>query len=447
MELESFTDELNALVEMGPGALARFSASLNADWIEDALQASGSASVRRRKFPAEQAMWLVLGMGLFADRSIVDVVDHLQLVLPKAKSIARSAVTAARYRLGSEPLESLFRRTASAWSGKTDGYRGLSTFAVDGTCLRVQDSDENFEEFGKPGGRRGPADAGYPQLRMACLLNLSNRLLVDANFGSFATGEHTLAASLWSSVPPRSLTLLDRGFVNYAVFHSLVEQGDDRHVLVRFRKTEKPTLIKELSDGSALVRLTPSRTAVQKNPGIKGTSVEGRIIAYQHPNGKAGRLFTTLTDEREYPAQELIELYHQRWEIELGFDELKTHLLERRESLRSKKPDGVRQEVWGLLTLYNLIRYEMLGAAKQHGLDANRISFRSSVLWLRNFWQVTAWGVSPGTIPKHLKNLRSSLNVLFLPPRRSDRRFPRHVKIKMSNYARNRGKRTATEPK
>ncbi len=152
---------------------------------------------------------------------------------------------------------------------------------------------------------------------------------------------------------------------------------------------------------------------------------------------------TTLLDPTEYPAHELIRLYHERWEIELGFDELKTHLIESRKNhLRTKKPVGVTQELWGLLLTYNLIRREMLLAAQSNNVHPRRISFRSSLLWIRTFW-LSAWRTKAGNIPKHLGQFRSTLDVLILPERRTERRNPRHVKIKMSNYARNRGKRKA----
>jgi hypothetical protein len=83
----------------------------------------------------------------------------------------------------------------------------------------------------------------------------------------------------------------------------------------------------------------------------------------------------------------------------------------------------------------------MLLAAQAHGLPPKRISFRSSLLWIRSFWLTAASTRSPGNIPKHLAELRSTLDVLILPKRRSERRYPRHVKIKMSNYKRNRGRR------
>ena len=439
-KLESLVDEFDALREMGPGVLDKFVASIDHDWIEKALAASGSASTRRRKFPAEQALWLVLGMGLFADRSIIDVVDHLNLVIPGVKSLAASAVTKSRYRLGEKPLEHLFRTLSDAWSSPTlsEMYKGHRLLALDGTCFRLQDTDENFEYFGKPGGRGGPGDAGYPQLRMACLLDVGTRLLVDAHFDRYKVGEQTLARNI--KIPAGSLVLMDRGFSSYDAFYSIANT-DQSDVLVRLRKTVNPEEVEVLPDGSELVTLTPCQVAQRKNPSLTGTCLKGRIITYKHPEGEESRVFTTLINHVQYPAQELIKLYHDRWEIEIGFDEIKTHMLERKECLRSKLPDGVKQEVWGMLCVYNIVRHEMRQVALERDIEAKRISFRASVLWLRSFLQSTAWGRSPGNIPKHLKSLRSSFDVLILPPRRSKRRYPRHVKIKMSTYNRNRGKR------
>lgn len=437
----SLQDAFEALAELGPKGVGRFQESLDPEWIEQALAVTGKASVRRRKLPAEQAVWLVLGMGLFADRSIRDVVDHLSLVLPGVESLVPSAVTQARYRLGSEPIEQLFHRVADAWaeSPGLGGYKGLSLYAVDGTCVRVQDTDENYVEFGKPGSPRGPGDAGYPQLRLAALMNLSTRLLADARFGPFKTTERELAEELWTKLPDHSLTILDRGFVNYRVFASLVDAQEERHFMVRMRKDMVVHDPVELPDDSWLVTMRASKTARSANPNIR-REISGRVIGYQHPDGESGRFFTTLRDHDAYPADELVELYHDRWEIELAFDELKTHMIERKESLRSKKPDGVAQELWGLLLTYNLVRREMLLAADAHQLPPKRISFRSSLMWIRNLWLV-AWKTQPGNIPKHLGHLRSTLDVLILPPRRSERRYPRHVKIKMSKYLRNRGRR------
>lgn len=437
--METFSDAVAALVELGAGGLARFEASLDPKWVSEALTATGTASVRRRKLPAEQAVWAVLGMALFEDRSIRDVVDHLSLVLPGVRSLAPSAVTQARARLGVAPLEHLFDRVARAWSDGPagDGYRGLSLYGVDGVCLRVQDTPSNQEHFGKPGGRAGANDAGYPQLRAACLLNLSTRMLRAARFGPYRLSEEEIARPLWTELPPKSLTIFDRGFSSYALFAALIDRGEERHFMVRLREDASFETVEALHDGSARVTLCPSRTVLKNTPGIR-PQITARVIAYHHPGGRPGRILTTLLDADAYPAAELIRLYHERWEIELAYDELKTHMLERNESLRSKTPDGVAQELWGLLTVYNLVRREMAMVARDNHLEPKRISFRSSLMWIRNFW-LTALRTAPGNIPKQLASLRSSLNVLILPERRSERRYPRHVKIKMSKFPRNRG--------
>ena len=146
-----------------------------------------------------------------------------------------------------------------------------------------------------------------------------------------------------------------------------------------------------------------------------------------------------------HPATGLIRLYHDRWELEIAFDELKTHMQERRESLRSKSPEGVEQELWGVFLLYNLVRREMLLTAQSIKLPPRRISFWESLLLIRNVW-ITGWTTNaPGTIPRHLLELRTNLAALVLPERRPDRRYPRHVKIKMSNYNRNRGVRSSSK--
>lgn len=438
-------DALRALNELGPQkGIERFASSLDPAWIGAALNSTGTASLRRRKLPADRAVWLVLGMCLFADRSIADVADHLNLVLPGVKELAPSALPQARYRLGSEPIEMLFREVAEAW-GETPGlggYRGLSLYGIDGTHLRVQDSDANLDYFGKPGGRNGSGDAGYPQLRLVGLMNLSNRLMTAAEFGPWSKGEQTLVKPLTHQIPDHSLTIVDRGFYAYLWLSELLGSGAGRHVMVRAKKNLKYEIVEVLSDGSALARVRPRKKLRQEHPDLP-ESILIRVIEYQLPGGEPSRLFVSLLDPVAHPAKELILLYHERWELEIGFDELKTHMLERKECLRSKKPIGVIQELWGQLLTYNLVRREMLLAAEAHGLPPKRISFRSSLLWIRNFWITASVSRSPANLPRHLAELRSTLDVLILPERRADRRYPRHVKIKMSKHKRNRGKRAS----
>jgi hypothetical protein len=435
-------ETLDALEDLGPrGGLDRFAASLDPDWIEEALAATGTASIRRRKLPAEQVVWLVIGMALYADRGVKAVLDHLGLVSGGDRQLAPSAVSAARYRLGAEPMRWLFERVARSWidTEGLGGYRGLSLYGVDGSHLRVQDSDENFEHFGKPGGRSGAGDSGYPQLRLVALLNLSNRLLAAVRVGPFARSEQVLVKDLWTAIPNDSLTIADRGFNSYMSFLELIADGKNRHFLIRMKSDAHFEAVRELPDGSIIALLHPPKHLLEKDPEVPGP-IEVRIISYQHEGGDESRLATTLTDHETYRAEELIALYHDRWELEIAFDELKTHMLERKESLRSKKPEGVYQELWGQLLVYNLVRREMLLTAVASKLPPARISFRASLLWIRDFW-TTAWMISPGNVPKSLAVLRGSLRDLILPERRTERRYPRHVKIKMSNFPRNRGRR------
>lgn len=144
----NLSEVLFALCELGPTrGIERFASSLDPEWIEHALEATGTASIRRRKIPADQVVWLVLGMCLFADRSVTAVVDHLKLTLLGVKSLARSAVSDARVRLGSEPMRWLFEKVSRHWATTPGlgGYAGMDLFGIDGTHLRGWDSDANFE--------------------------------------------------------------------------------------------------------------------------------------------------------------------------------------------------------------------------------------------------------------------------------------------------------------
>jgi hypothetical protein len=160
-------------------------------------------------------------------------------------------------------------------------------------------------------------------------------------------------------------------------------------------------------------------------------------VHYQRKGFQPQILLTSLLDPVAYPADEIAQLYHERWELELGFDEIKTHTLEREETLRSRAPERVRQEVWGLAIAYNLVRLHMQRVAEQQHVAPTRISFRHTLMLVRGFWQLTAWIAAPGKLPRRLEDLHQETALLILPPRR-ERRYPRAVKIKMSSYPRNR---------
>jgi hypothetical protein len=438
-----------ALLEGGSGradaSFALFAQTLDPQWIAAALQATGAASVRRRKLPAEYVVWLVIGMGLLRDRSIEEVVRHLNLVLPGVdaprQAVTGGAIVQARDRLGDQPLAALFATTAAAWApaaADEHRWRGLAVYGVDGSKLRIPDSPENDRTFGRPKGGRGRA--GYPQVRIVALMVLRSHLLAGLAVGPCTQGEVTLAAALWPTLPDDSLTIVDRGFLSYLLFHQIQTSGANRHWLSRAQKNLTWRVRQRLGPNDRLVDLPVHRNLRRAHPELPET-LTVRAIRYQRRGFRPQTLLTSLLDPTTYPAAELVELYHERWELELGFDEVKTHTLEREEALRSRAPERVRQEIWGLAIGYNLVRLEMARVAARVDVAPQRISYRHTLMLIRNFW-LAAWLAPPGVLPRRLEALHNELALLLLPPRRSQRRFPRAVKIKMSNYPLKRSPRT-----
>jgi len=409
-------------------------------WIHDALEATGRASMRRRRLPAEQVIWLVLGMALFRDRSICEVADSLDLVLPARHGlgVAASAVAQARARLGYEPMEWLFDTCAHHWAHKSADqhrWRDLALYGVDGTTLRVPDSEENRAHFGAPGeGKRGKA--AYPQVRLVALMALRSHLVAATSFGPYSSGEATYARGLWPQVPDRSLCILDRNFFAANVLIPLAAGGTSRHWLIRGKKNLKWRVLQELGKNDFLVEMTVNRAGRRKDPSLP-ERWQMRAVRYQRRGFQPQWLLTSLLDPQAYPAHEIVELYHERWELELGYDEIKTEMLDREEAIRSQSPPRIQQEIWGILLAYNLVRLEMERVADEAGVEPTRISFVAALHLICDEWMWSTWA-SPGAIPRHLRKLEARLRRLILPPRRSERSYPRAVKIKMSSYPRKR---------
>jgi len=405
----------------------------------------GAARHGRRKLPAEYVVWLVIAMGLFRDRSIEEVVRHLHLVWPDVDPSSRPRVTGgaivqARDRLGDQPLETLFATTATAWattSANAHRWRGLAVYGVDGSHLRAPDTPANDRTFGRPHSGRGRA--GYPQVRIVALMVLRSHVLAGLVVGAYAEGEVTLAAALWPKLPEASLTIVDRGFLSYLLFHQIQAQGPQRHWLTRAKKNLNWRGRQHLRPNDCLVDLPVHPNLRRAHPELPET-LTARAIRYHRRGFRPQTLLTSLLDPTAYPAAEIVALYHERWELELAFDEVKTHTLERQEALRSRAPERIRQEIWGLALGYNLVRLEIQQVATRAAVAPPRISYRHALMLIRNFW-LTAWLAPPGALPRRLEALHDELSLLLLPPRRSQRRFPRAVKIKMSNYPLKRSRR------
>jgi hypothetical protein len=446
---ETWAEALEFTSEFTPATFTRLFEALDPTWFEEALLTTGTGTMRRRRLTAERMMWLIVGISLLRNWPITEVARRLEIALPGldgSLTVASSALTQARTRLGADPMEWLFLRSSEAWataSAGRDRWRGLALYAVDGTTLRVADSPENRAHFGSQGAGGDHGISGYPLMRVVVLMAVRSHLLAAAAFGPYGHGERMYAATLWSSVPDHSLVLVDRLYLQSDVVVPLMTTGTGRHWLTRATSRTTFAHIKRLGAGDDLVEFDVSRQAQKKDPSLP-THFDARAIRYQRKGFAPEILLTSLTDAKRYPADEIRALYHERWEIELGFGEIKTDMLERLETLRSKSPTAVAQEMWGLLVAYNLVRIEIERIAAELKVEPLRISFIAALRSFVEQWLWTSTTPSIGAVPSRLATMRDRLRRYVLPPRRPKRVFPRAVKIKMSNYARKRPVKSAS---
>jgi hypothetical protein len=269
---------------------------------------------------------------------------------------------------------------------------------------------------------------------------LESHLLASLSVGPYHDGELSVAEALWKHVPDNSLTILDRGYVSFWLFHVLQAKATmtNRHWMVRFKTNILWRTVKVLGRNDEIVEFEPSKKLRRDHPELPAT-LQARMVTIHKKGYRPTTVITSLLDPVQYPAKEITALYHCRWEIELGYDEIKTHMLEGEIALRSKTPEGVRQEIAGVGIAYNLVRVEIARVAKEENLSPTRFSFLHALHLIRGFC-LASWATSPGALPRRLASMERDLRLLVLPERRTERRHKRHVKIKMSNYARNHGR-------
>lgn len=408
--------------------------SLPQEWVQQALLATGVSTLRKRRLPMEQVLWLVLGIALLRDRSILHVADALEVALPTSgEGISSSALSQARQRLGCEPLQWLFRHTAAQWANQEAGrhrWHGLSLYALDGVVWRTPDTPENRQRYG---GQRNHAEhqSPFPQVRMACLLDARARLLVDASLDAYDTSEYTLAQQLWPQLPADALVIVDKGFYSAGLLWPLQHQ-QGRHWLIPARAGLRGEVTGTYGDGDVCLRMKVSPQARKKNPSLPLTW-EVRAIT-REIDGKSRTLFTSLADPERWDADEVFALYHERWEIELAYGEIKTDMLRQAMTLRSQHPDGVEQELWATLLMYNLIRLEITRIADEAKVEPCRISFITALRYIVDEWLWSSTSTAPGAIPAKLRAMRQNIRRFVLPPRRSKRRYPRAVRMTKTHY-------------
>jgi hypothetical protein len=263
---------------------------------------------------------------------------------------------------------------------------------------------------------------------------LRSHLLADVRFGPYKGSELSYAKELWAKIPDQSLTLVDRAYLTPLVLVPLQREGSNRHWLTRTKNNTKWRIVERLGPKDVLVELTTSSHALRQDPSLPPTW-RARAIAYSHRGASSSWILTSLVDPKQYPRKELVALYHERWEIELGYDELKTEMLRSEFALRSRKVEGVKQEMWGILLAYNLVRLQIEKVADDAGVEPTQISFAGSLRLVCDTWLRCSL---PGAeLLGNVHRLQPSIRRLLLP-RRRPRAYPRAVKIKMSCYAKKR---------
>jgi hypothetical protein len=364
------------------GVIAKF---FPVEKIHDVLEQTNRASVRERDLPAHVVVYYVIALALYMRSSYREVLrcllEGVQWLLDpsaKVKVAGKSGISQARSRLGVEPVKKLYdavvtpiaeKRTKGAW------FRQWRLVSLDGSTLDVADTVENDEAFGRPGASRG--SSAFPKIRFVALLENGTHVLWAAHMDQYATDELTLAEKVIPSLRKGMLCMADRFFPSYKLWRMAAKTGAD--LLWRTRQNARLDVEERLPDGSYLSRIYAS-TSDRRNerPGIMV-----RVIDYRLKDVEGSeplyRLITTILDHEQAPARELAALYHERWEIETTLDELKTHLRGAQIVLRSKTPDLVRQEFFGLMMAHFAVRGLMHEAALKADEDPDRLSFLHSV--------------------------------------------------------------------
>ena len=357
--------------------------------VRSVLAATGKTSVRERDLPAHVVVYYAIALALYMQSSYREVLrcllEGLQWLMDPALTVrvtGNSGISQARTRLGWEPMRRLHDEvvkpiavasTRGAWYGR---WRLVS---LDGSTMDVADEKTNDEVFGRPGSSRG--SSAFPKLRFVSLVENGTHVLFGTRMSPYATGENTLAKEVVGALDGGMLCLADRGFFGYEMWQRAL--ATRAQLLWRIKANAALPCEKRLADGSYLSRIYPS----DKDKRLQTNATVLRVIEY-HLEGLADaepiyRLVTTVLDPRQGPAEELAALYHDRWEIETALDELKTHLRGANIVLRSKTPDLVRQEFFGLLMAHYAVRALMHEAALKADLDPDALSFIHAVRVVR----------------------------------------------------------------
>jgi hypothetical protein len=353
--------------------------------IEEVLADTGKASQRERLLPAPAVVYYVMALALWREAPLEEVLrvvcEGLQWLgggEAGAMQASKSAISQARTRLGSRVMRQLAERVLrplAAPGAPGAWYRGLRVMALDGSCMDVADEAANAKFFGYPGASRG--QSAFPQARLLGLVECGTHVVTAAEVAPYGHSEQAMAAQMLpSKLKPGMLVLADRNFYGFKLWQLACASG--AKLAWRVKANLKLPVEHMLPDGSYLGTVFDSSDR-HRSAGQVVRVIEYTLQDSAAPPQDSYRLVTNMLDPAEAPALELAALYHERWEIEGVFDEFKTHLRANSTVLRSKTPELVLQELWGLLLAHFAIRQLMAQAAWPRGLDPDRLSFTHAV--------------------------------------------------------------------
>jgi Insertion element 4 transposase N-terminal/Transposase DDE domain len=393
-----------------------------ASMIEQILRDVGVESKRQRSLPMLTTSYYCIGLALYPECAYQAVFEalaeglqwsqggRLRLTAGALATVSKSSVSAARSKLGVTPLKRLHESACVALADPLTQpeafYAGLRLVAIDGSHFELPDESDNLKAFGRPGSRTGVA--AYPQAQCAVLVECTTHAILGAEIGAYRDAEWSLCEPLLERLDSSMLCLADRGFSGVTQWSQARATG--AHLLWRAKGNRILPVLEALADGSYLSVIYPPRDAagrVIKSHKNRTDGITVRVIEYSVPDSALGgnergnktgskvggkkraapasryRLITSLLDPNTAPAIELATVYHERWEVEAVFDELKTHLVEGRRCLRSKTAEGVRQEFYGWVLAHYAVCWLMHQAASHARVRTRSLSFTGNLRLVR----------------------------------------------------------------
>lgn len=363
--------------------------------VDEVLAETGAKEKRSRLLPAHVVVYFVMCLTLFRD-GYDEVMRYLVHGLRFARTWSRDwtmpttgAMSQARQRLGEAPMAALFTRIAQPLASPGTPGAWLHQWrlmAIDGVMIDIPDTPANRADYPTITSSRGTRRP-YPQVRIVGLGECGTHAIIDASIGSIHQGERELAQDLTASLTTNMLLTADRGFFSYKLWLDYMLTGAD--LLWRLTKTTRLPVLKELPDGSYLSEITrikgPGKTHIPLDKiwdPYLATHLPVRVIEYQvhaadsseQAPAETFRLITTITDPAQATAHELAAAYAQRWEFETSLRQIECQLLTPAGTLRSKSPEMIRQEIWGMFLTHYAIRAFMKEAADTIDIDPDRIS-------------------------------------------------------------------------